>query len=508
MKERLLVEGGLVVAHAVATPTHADILVEDGRVAALLPPGSSGVDAHVPRLDAADRLVVPGLVNGHTHAHGGLGRGAVEDVALEGFLAASPAINGQRGLHDLALSATLTAVELLRKGCTALFDMSAQSPLPTVDGLHAVADAYARTGIRAVVAPMLADRTLYQAYPELLAALPQPLAQPAAALKSAPLQTCLAVAQAAARHWPFDAARVRLGIAPTIPLHCSDELLRGCARLSQEWGLPMQTHLAESRMQAVFGEQRYGKSLVAHLADIGVLGPRLSAAHAIWISDDDIERLARAGATVVHNPLSNLRLGSGVAPVRRMRELGLRVGVGSDGANTSDAQNLFEAMRLAAFLSRVTTADEERWIGATEALQMATEGSAHALGWGERLGRIEAGREADLVLIDLAQPVYVPLRHAVRQLVHGENGAAVDRVLIGGEVVVAQGRVLTIDEAALRRQAQAAAERLDALNAEGRSLAQAMRPWVSAFCCGVGRLPLGLQQTALAARRSSPRPAT
>ena len=492
MKGRLLIEGGLVVTDASSAPRHADILVEDGLVQALTAPGASGVDAAVPRLDATDRLVMPGLVNGHTHAHGALGRGAVEDVALEGFLAASPAINGHRGLDDLALSATLTGVELLRKGCTALFDMTTQFPLPTVDGLTAVAGAYARIGIRAVVSPMLADRTLYQAYPELLASLPEPLRAGAAALKGASPADNLAAVEAAARGWPFDPSRVRLGIAPTIPLHCSDEFMRGCARLSEAWNLPMQTHLAESKMQAVFGEQRYGKSLVAHLADIGLLGPRLSTAHAIWIGDEDIETLAKAGVTAIHNPLSNLRLGSGIAPVRRMLERGLRVGVGSDGANTSDTQNLFEATRLAAFLSRVMSADEDRWIDAAEALHMATEGSAHALGWGDRLGRIAPGREADLVLLDLSQPIYVPLRHAVRQVVHGENGAAIDRVLVGGEVVVAGGKVLTVDEAALRREAQAAADRLDALNAEGRNLAQAMRPWVSAFCCGVGKSPFHL----------------
>jgi guanine deaminase len=499
MKGRLLIEGGLVVAHAAATPAHSDILVEDGRVTALLAPGEGSVDVAVPRMDAGDRLVIPGLVNGHTHAHGTLGRGAVEDVALEGFLAASPSIHGGRGLDDVALSATLTAVELLRKGCTAMFDMPAQSPAPTVEGLHAVAGAYARVGIRAVVAPMLADGTLYQAYPELLASLPEPLAAGAVALQGADPNAQLAVVDAAARDWPFDPGRVRLGVAPTIPLHCSDELLRGCARLAAEHGLPMQTHLAESKAQAVFGAQRYGRSLVAHLAGLGVLSPRLSTAHTIWVDDDDIARLAAAGVTAIHNPLSNLRLGSGIAPVRRMLDLGLRVGVGSDGANTSDTQNLFEAMRLAAYLPRVATPDEARWIDAVAALRMATEGSAHALGWGDRLGRIEPGREADLVMLDLAQAVYVPLRHAVRQMVHGENGAAVDRVLVGGELVVADGKVLTIDEAALRKQAQAAAERLDALNSEGRNLAQAMRPWVSAFCCGAGNRPFSAQRGALAA---------
>jgi len=202
--------------------------------------------------------------------------------------------------------------------------------------------------------------------------------------------------------------------------------------------------------------------------------------------------LTTADVTAIHNPLSNLRLGSGVAPLRRMIERGLRVGLGSDGANTSDTQNLFEAARLASYLSHVVGSDETRWVSAHEVFRMGTEHSAHAMGWGQRLGRIAPGYQADLVLLDLAQPIYVPLRHALRQMVNGENGAAVDRVLVGGRLVVEHGRLLTIDEAALRRQAQAAAERLDALNAEGRNLAQALRPWVSAFCCGVGQSPFHL----------------
>ena len=493
MTDRLLIVNGLVLPAADQPARPADVLVANGRIEALEAPGTFAGVAAGRVLDATDRLLIPGLVNAHTHGHGSLGRGAVPDVALEGFLAASPAINGHRNLDDLALSATLTAVELLKKGCTALFDMSAESPLPTLAGLHALAGAYAQAGIRAVVAPMMADRTLYQAYPEMLAGLPAALQPTLAALRAADPDVCLAVVRQAARDWPFDNAQVRLGIAPTIPLHCSDGFLRGCAALSAEFGLPLQTHLAESRVQAVHGAKRYGRSLVAHLAELGLLGERVSVAHAIWISDADIELLARAGVTAVHNPLSNLRLGSGIAPVRRMLERGLRVALGSDGANTSDTQNLFEAARLAVGLSRVVDTDEARWLSAAEGLHMATEVSARALGWGDQLGRIMPGYRADLVLLDLTRPEYVPLRDPLRQLVHGESGSAVDRVLVGGRLVVDGGRVLTVDEAALRQQAQAAAFRLDALNADGRHLAAALRPGVSAFCCGIGphavRLP-------------------
>jgi guanine deaminase len=320
--------------------------------------------------------------------------------------------------------------------------------------------------------------------------MPAALRQALSHLSGAAAEPQLALVQQAAQDWPFDTTQVRLGLAPTIPLHCSDDFLRGCAKLSDNFALPMQTHLAESRAQAVYGRQQYGRSLVAQLAHLGVLSPRFSVAHAIWISDADIAALAAADVIAVHNPLSNLRLGSGIAPVRRMMERGLRVALGTDGANTSDTQNLFEAARLATGLSRVVDADEARWVTGAEALRMASEHSSQALGWGDSLGRIAPGFAADLVLLDLAQPHYVPLRDPLRQLIHGENGAAVDRVLIGGRVVVERGRVTTIDEPALRRRAQARAEQLDALNAEGRHIAQALRPWVSAFCCGAARLPI------------------
>jgi len=340
-----------------------------------------------------------------------------------------------------------------------------------------------------VVAPMLADRTLWQAYPDLLQSLPAELQGTLAALRAPTAPAQLDAVRQAAAGWPAGSGRVRLGLAPTIPLHCSDDFLRGCAALSEELELPMQTHLAESRTQAEVGRQRYGHSLVAHLAQLGLLSPRFSVAHAIWISDEDIDQLAAAGVTAIHNPLSNLRLGSGVAPLRRMLERGLQLGLGSDGANTSDTQNLFEAMRLAAGLSRVVDADAARWVTGPEVLAMATTGSARALGLQGQVGRIAPGHLADLVLLDLAQPVYVPLRDSTRQLVHGENGSAVDRVLVGGRLVVEHGRVLTVDEAALRQQAQAAAARLDAANQGGRHLSSVLRPWVSAFCCGFGRGP-------------------
>ena len=149
-----------------------------------------------------------------------------------------------------------------------------------------------------------------------------------------------------------DGAR-RLGIAPTIPLHCSDDFMRGCRDLAMEFGLPVQTHLAEAPIQREGAQRRYGTTLTAHLERIGLLGPRFSGAHAVWIDDSEIELIARHGGALAHNPGSNLRLGNGIADMRRAIAGGVTVGVGTDGSSSSDNQNMFEAMRLAAFVSRV-----------------------------------------------------------------------------------------------------------------------------------------------------------
>jgi guanine deaminase len=201
--------------------------------------------------------------------------------------------------------------------------------------------------------------------------------------------------------------------------------------------------------------------------------------------------MADAGASVAHNPLSNLRLGSGIAPVRMMLEGGLTVGVGTDSASSSDTQNMFECTRLAAYLSRVRTPDYTRWLSVDEAFTMATAGSARVLGL-PGIGRLAAGARADVVFLDLADPNYVPLNDVLLQLVNGEGGAAVDSVMIDGRLVLDHGRLLTVDEARVRAQAEAAIARLRAANAEAMAAARALEGFVGSFCVATARTPYEL----------------
>ena len=473
-----LIEGGLVATEDGWRDT--SLLVEEGAIAALVPPGEAVARAR--RVDASGRLVMPGLVNGHTHSHGALGRGGVpDDAVLETFLSGCAWLGTNRTVDDLRLSAELSAVELIRKGCTACFDLVVELPGPTVEGIHAAARAYHDVGMRAVVAPMIADRTIYQALPGLLDAFAAPLRDAVAAMALPDWRGVLEICAEAVRRWPVPRDRVRPGIGPTIPLHCSDDMLRACRDLSRDAAIPLQTHLAETRLQQAMAQARYGRTLTGHLDGLGLLSPRFSGAHGVWLSEAEMGLLAQHGAGISHNPMSNLRLGSGLAPLRGLVDAGVSVGIGTDASNTSDGQNMFEAMRLAATLSRAGTFDPEAWVTAREALAMATTGSAGLMGF-ERVGRIAPGWAADLLFLDRDQSHYVPLRRPTEQVVLAETGAGLREVMIAGRTVLAGGRIKTLDERALNARAHAAAARLAEASEDVRLVNEAAARVVRGFC--------------------------
>jgi guanine deaminase len=481
--------GGRVLSLPEHRGEPADVLLEGGTIREVGAPGlPAPAEAEV--IDARDRLLMPGLVNAHTHAHGTLGKGLAGDRwSLELLLNANPSVAAERTQEDKRLSAMLSAVEMIRKGATACFDLFVEFPAPTVEGVLAVAEGYREVGLRAVVAPMISDRTLYAAIPGMLDAFPEAERERLRKIQVAPTATTLATCAEVLRRWPFDRARLRPALGPTIPMHCTDELLTGCRDLAREWDAPLQTHLAESRVQALAGHTRYGKSLTAHLDALGLIGPGFSGAHAVWIGDDDIRRLADRGAAVSHNPLSNLRLGAGVARAHAMRAGGVTVAIGTDGANTSDSQSVFEAMRIAAWLSRGRTVDHREWLSVDDVFQMATAGGAALLGL-PGLGRLAAGHQADLVVLDLRHIGYVPLRDPLLQVVGGESGLAIDGVMIAGRWALREGRMLTVDEERLRGRVAEAVDRLTPGIRSRIDLSRALEPYLNAFCLAQAQRPL------------------
>lgn len=469
MADRLVIAGAVVLTGPDWTPRPADVLVAGERIEAVDAPGAlDHVDAA--REDLAGHLVVPGLVNAHTHSHALVARGAARSWTLEASLLNGGWMAAERRAELAELAALLTGAEILASGGVAAFDLVSQAGGPDLDGLGAVAAGYARAGLRARLAPMVADRTVHEAVPAIGSCCPAPPAGPTA---DAVVEACTRFVDA------FPAlAGIEPAVAPTIPSHCSTELMVGLHRLAVDRDLPVHLHLAESKPQAISSAARFGHSIATELDRLGLLDERLTAAHGIWIDDADVARLADAGATVVTVPGSNLRLGSGIAPTRALLDAGATLAVGTDGANSADALDVLDAARLAALLPRATDAPASAWLTVGEVLDAATVGGVEACGWRDA-GRIAPGQRADLAVLSLAGSAFCPPNDVANQLLTAARAADVVATMVGGAFRCRDGEVAGVDLAAARaRFAELAAELLatvgdDRTAAAGQAVASA-----------------------------------
>src|SRR6058998_2769647 len=496
----VLIRGGRILTGSPAALTRADVLIEGDRIAAV----GAGLTAPAgaTEIDASQHLVVPGLGNAHTHAASHLSRGRAGNWTLETLLTYAPANYGFRTPEDEYLSAAIGAIEMLKTGCTSAYDLYMAVPAITDEAFEAVVRAYQDVGLRVVLAPAVADVVFYETVPGLLSLLPDDLRTIVAGMQAAPTKGLLELSERAIRRWNGSAqGRVRVAVAPTIPNQASDEFLDGCRRLVREYGVGVHTHLAESKVQVIESRRRWGKTIVARLAEHGLLGPGFVGAHGVWLADDDMTMLADAGGAIAHNPGSNLRLGCGIAPVRELLDRGVAVGLGTDGSVCADNQNLFEALRIASVVSTIRFPHETpRWLDAATVWSLATAGSARVLGQAADLGEIAPGRKADLVLLRADSVFLRPLADPVNALVYAETGASVDTVLVDGHVVVQGGRVTTVDEAGIYAQAQEAAERQHRASGESRALAARLAPYVAAACRAAVATPLPFDRYAAPAR--------
>jgi 5-methylthioadenosine/S-adenosylhomocysteine deaminase len=490
----LLITGGLIADAQNGTCERRDLLIKDGLIAEVRSGkdfSDAGDDAVIH--DASDRLILPGVINAHTHGHANLMKGVADRWSLEASLTNGPWLGGGRDPEIMYISTLLGAVDMVSKGCTACFDLVYEYPRPSADGMAAVAKAYADVGMRAVLAPMIADRSLFEAIPGLAEAMPDDLRNLVGSAKLAPGREIIeAVASIAAAKDALPDG-ISLAIAPTIPHHCSDSFLEQCAELADRHALRIHMHIAESRLQAVVAHQLYGCSALHHLAELGILRPGFVSAHSVWLDHRDLDLLAKHDAHVAHIPASNYRLGSGIAHVRPMLERGINVALATDGANSSDALNMFEAMRLASFSSRVFGSPRERWLSARETIHAATVAGASALGLA-RCGRIAEGFVADLTFLDLKNLNFIPLNDPFNQVVSAEDSSSVSDVMVGGRFVVKAGNLLTVNRGDLRSKVAAAIDRLAPRIAESRALARKLEPLVVAFAEGLANRPLPIDR--------------
>ena len=473
--------------------TRIDILIEKDTIVDVVPPNSQAPENSTV-IDAAGTLVLPGLINAHTHGDVSLAKGLGDRWTLELLLNASPLTSEDFLLQDKSLAARLAAVEMVLHGCTACYDLFSDFPPPSLDSLEAVGKAYTEVGMRVVIAPLMADRTFWQAVPGMIDALPRNLKQKIEKIVTQPGDIVINAMRDAIIKWPYAQDPVYLGLAPTIPYHCDAAFFRSCRELADEFGVRIHSHIAESKLQAIVGQQLFGCSLTEHLDKLGVISSDFTAAHCVWLDTEDIQRLADRGACVAHNPTSNLRLGAGVAKTREMLNAGVGIGIGTDASTCSDALNMFEAMRMAAYVSRIHQPDPEYWLSAEDVLLMATEGSARALGLEKQIGQISPGFKADLVFLDDTAIQYTPLNNPVRQVIFHENGSGVRDVMVGGKFVVRNHRPTGLNYEDLRTQVAEAMDRIRVKIAEKTPMIRDLEPLVSKFCVGLSSTQLPINR--------------
>ena len=411
------------------------------------------------RIIDADRMIaMPGMVNAHCHSPANLVRGMMPSKPLEIWRAYYRASLRDMREEDFYASALLGGMEMLKNGATTVLDHFAGSAACRFMGAGAAIQAMRDLGLRHVAALTVTDKNYEDTIP--LGQTDANLSDEIKRMSASEAKTTRAWLDEcedfiATFHAPDKLTTACPG--PSAVQRCTDELLQGCAEISRKKNLPLHIHLAETKAQQVQGDTVYGHSLLQHLESLGVVGTNLSCAHSIWIEDSDIDLFAKRGATPVHNPASNLRIGSGLAKVKEFLAAGVSVGLGTDGAASNDGQNMFDAVRLVSLIHNHAGSDFNTWVTPTQALAMATRNGARAFGLDA--GVIAPGKLADIVLLRRDTPAYRPLNDVVNQIVFCENGSNVDTVMVNGEVVVEGGRLTKVDEMEVLRLAETARSR-------------------------------------------------
>lgn len=476
-----------------AEPFVGDLHIVGDRIAAM--GRGLGVTAETV-IDGTDRLVMPGLVNAHLHSGEALFKGRYDNLPLELWMLLSYPIIGASAVAErlIYLRSMLVGAESLRTGTTSLVDDVFEAPRQTMASLGAVIQAYLDVGIRATVSAHMVDRPFLDTIPFAREMVPADLQAEADRTPPPSVSDYMAFARAAYDRFHGLDGRIRFMAAPSAPQRCTAELMLAVDEFARATQTPFHTHIVETKVQGVTGPQMYGKTLIGYMADLGILHPGVTIAHSIWVTDDDIALMGRAGCSIVHNVISNQKLGAGIAPVRRMIDAGVNVALGSDGICSNDTPRMFDVVHAAGLIHKIATPDYDAWLTATEVLHTATVAGARSALTGHEVGHLAPGMKADLLVLDLTSAAFTPRNDLRNHLVYCENGSSITRVIVNGEIVVADGRCLRIDEPALLAELRALMPEFLARHAATETLNRRLMPSFAAIHRRCNAVDLGIHR--------------
>src|SRR5882762_11949130 len=461
MPVRKTLVGGIALLGEQAKPSDGPVdIVIDGRlIREIRPSGAKTPEGTV--IDMRGRLLTAGLINSHHHSHEGYYKGRKDNMPLELWMNyVRPLKPIELTPREVYLRTMIGALEAVHSGTTTLCDDTNVAPRINQDHVDAVFQAYEDLGIRAYVGPTLFDRPFFRAVPFVDEEFPKDLL---AELDGTPMFSSadlLAFARKTAREHHPKEKRVGYIAAPSAPQRCTEPFIKDVRRMADDLDLPVMMHVQETRMQVVTGQLWHGSTMVEYLDRIGFMKPKTAFIHGVWLTPREIEILARTGVSVQHNPTSNLKVGSGLAPIRALIAGGVNVSMGTDGCGSIEGPDMQNALYLASLLHKLR-GDYTGWVGAADSFRFATMGGAKALGRAHELGAIVKGRIADLTGYNPHSLPFTPLNNPVNQLVYSAGRNEVDLVMVDGEVIEQGGKLTRIDEDAIIDEIHAAHERIE-----------------------------------------------
>jgi 5-methylthioadenosine/S-adenosylhomocysteine deaminase len=439
----LLLSADHLIRSAEAPPTRDNaLLIEDGRIRSIGPKEELAMQfPQAERLHTPGGLIMPGLVNLHTHAAMALFRGLADDLPLMRWLQDYIFPVEKTLTADMVRTGTLlSCCEMIKSGTTSFCDMYLFA--------GAVAQAAEQSGLRAWLGEVIYD-------------FPSPCYGPvergieltrelAARYREHPLINATAVAHAV--------------------YTCAPSLIQKMAEIADSANILLNIHLSENAEEIVACREHYGKSPVRHLEDLGVLGENLIADHCVMVDEADLALMAKRRVKVAHCPQSNMKLGSGIAPVDKMLAQGICVGLGTDGSASNNTVDMFAEMNVMAKIHKARREDPLP-VTAAQALHAATLGGAKALGAETLIGSLEVGKKADCIVLDMNQPHLIPMYNPVSHLVYAVKGGDVLHSIVNGRLLMRDRRLLTLDETAILQEARELAKRIGQITRVGGTLA-------------------------------------
>jgi 5-methylthioadenosine/S-adenosylhomocysteine deaminase len=399
---------------------------------------------------------MPGLVNAHVHSPGNFVRGSLDNLPLEIFMLyeVPPLSDNPPDYRTNYVRTMLGSMEMLKLGITSVQDDAFYVPVPSEEAIDGLMQSYTDSGIRCVATLDQPNVVEYDKYPFLYDLLPENIRQ---GMENSPIMSTeelLVLYQHFLDKWhDTKGGRVRAGVSISAPQRVQVEYFGALSELSKKYDIPFNMHILETKLQRVLGETKYGKSLVRYVDDLGFLDERSVVIHAIWVDDQDVELMAAAGCSVAHNPVCNLRLGSGVMTFRRHSNAGINICLGSDEACTDDTHNMWIVGKVAGLIHSITDSEYRNWPQAKEILWCLTRGGARAMCMEDQVGVLAPGYEADLILVDINTLSFTPLNDIYRQLIYCETGSSVVMTMVAGEIVYNDGKLLSVDEEAIKEEA-------------------------------------------------------